>query len=94
MGVFDGNFAPGCEPGTDYPYVQIFQCMLERKNAITNEVLEPITFVLAYPLWFRRRKHFENLETKGAQCYFDPPPSNAALQRGITLAPLILSVPA
>jgi hypothetical protein len=23
--------------------------MLERKDAITNEVLEPVTFVLAYP---------------------------------------------
>ena len=28
----------------------IFQCMLERTDAITNEVLEPITFVLAYPI--------------------------------------------
>jgi hypothetical protein len=27
----------------------IFQCMLERTDATTNEVLEPITFVLAYP---------------------------------------------
>ena len=27
----------------------IFQCMLEGTDAITNEVLEPITFVLAYP---------------------------------------------
>jgi len=42
--VLDGNFAVGCGPGKDY-------CMLrvERTGAITNEVLEPITFVLAYP---------------------------------------------
>ena len=26
--------------------------MLERTNAVTNEVLEPITFVLAYPTVF------------------------------------------
>jgi hypothetical protein len=33
-----------CGPGTDYPYIHIFQCMLERTDAITKEVLEPITF--------------------------------------------------
>jgi hypothetical protein len=49
MVVLDGNFALGCGPGTDYPKTRIFQCMLERTDAITNEVLEPITFVLAYP---------------------------------------------
>ena len=27
----------------------IFQCMLEQTDAITNDPLEPITFVLAYP---------------------------------------------
>ena len=27
----------------------IFQCMLERTDAIMSEVLEPITLVLAYP---------------------------------------------
>ena len=47
MVVLDGNFAVGCGPGTDYP-THIFQCMLERTDAITNEVLEPITFVLSY----------------------------------------------
>ena len=26
----------------------IFHCMLKRKDAITKEVLEPVTFVLAY----------------------------------------------
>jgi len=31
----------------DYP--EILQFMLERTDAITNEVLEPITFILAYP---------------------------------------------
>jgi len=48
MVVLDGNFALGCEPGTDCPWTHIFQFMLERTDAITNEVLEPITFVLAY----------------------------------------------
>jgi hypothetical protein len=45
----DGNFAVGCGAGTDWPSIHIFQCTLERTNAITNEVPEPITFVLAYP---------------------------------------------
>ena len=49
MVVLDGNFVLGCGPGTDYPYIHIFQCMLERTVAITKEILEPITFVLAYP---------------------------------------------
>jgi hypothetical protein len=49
MVVLNGNFAVGCGPGTDYPYIHIFQCMLERTDVITNEVLEPITIVLAYP---------------------------------------------
>jgi len=31
----------------------IYLCMLERADAITNEVLEPITFVLAYPTALR-----------------------------------------
>jgi len=33
--------------------VHILQCMLERTDPITNEVLEPITFVLAYPTAYR-----------------------------------------
>jgi hypothetical protein len=49
MVVLDGNFALGRGHGTDYPQIHIFQCMLERTDAITNGVLEPITFVLAYP---------------------------------------------
>jgi hypothetical protein len=53
MVVLDGNFALCCGPGTDYPQIHIFQCMLERKDAIMKEVLEPITFVLAYPTVFR-----------------------------------------
>jgi len=48
----DGNCAVGCGPGTDIPKIHIFQCILELTNAITNEVLEPITFVLAYPTVF------------------------------------------
>jgi len=53
MVVLDGNFALGCRPGTDYPYIHILQCMLERIDAITNKVLEPITFVPAYHTVFR-----------------------------------------
>jgi len=46
MVVLDCNFALGCAPATDYLIIQLFQYMLERTDAITNEVLEPITFVL------------------------------------------------
>jgi hypothetical protein len=49
MTVLDGNFVPGCGPGTDYQYIHLFQYMLERTDAITNKVLKPITFVLAHP---------------------------------------------
>jgi len=49
MVVLDGNLVLGFGPRTDYPQIRIFQCMLERTDAITYEVLEPITFVLAYP---------------------------------------------
>jgi len=49
MVVLDCNFVLGRGPGTDYPQINIFQCMLERTDAITKEILEPITFVLAYP---------------------------------------------
>ena len=52
MVVLDGNFPVGRGTGTDYPYTNIFQCMLERKDAITNEVLEPTKFVLAYTTLF------------------------------------------
>ena len=48
MVVLDGNCAVGCGPGTDCPYIHIFQCTLERTDAITNEDLEPVTFVQAY----------------------------------------------
>jgi len=47
MVVLNSNFALGCGPGTDYPLIHIFQCMLERTDAITNEILELIPFVLA-----------------------------------------------
>jgi hypothetical protein len=53
MFVLDGNFALGCGPVTDYPQIHIFQCMLERTDAIRTEVLEQITFVLAYPTVLR-----------------------------------------
>ena len=52
MVVLDGNFALDCGPGTDYPQIHTFQCMLEGADAITNEVLETITFVLGYPTVF------------------------------------------
>jgi hypothetical protein len=58
MVVLDGNFAVGCGPGTDYPLIYIFQSMLERTDAISDEALDPITFVLAYstlhPVLIRR----------------------------------------
>jgi len=47
MVVLDGNFVLGYGSGTNYPETHIFQCMIERADAVTNEVLEPITFVLA-----------------------------------------------
>jgi hypothetical protein len=62
MVVLDGNFAVGCGPGTDYPEIHIFQCMLERKAAITNGVLKSITFVLAYPIYI----HFLSLVLRTA----------------------------
>ena len=45
MIVLDGNFALGCGRGTDYHQIliHIFRCTLERTDAVTNEVLEPIT---------------------------------------------------
>jgi len=47
--VLDGNFALGYGPGKDYPKIHIFKYTLERTVAITDEDVEPITFVLAYP---------------------------------------------
>jgi hypothetical protein len=40
--VLDGNCAVSCGSGTDYAYIHIFQRMLERTDAITNEVLEQL----------------------------------------------------
>jgi hypothetical protein len=57
MVVLDGNCAVGCGPGTDYRSIHIFQCMPERTDAITNAVLEPITFALAYPTVFPILRH-------------------------------------
>jgi len=49
MVVLDGHFTLGCGHGKVTPkYIYEFQCMLERTDALTNEVLEPITYVLAY----------------------------------------------
>ena len=49
--MLDGNFSLGCGPGTDYPKIHIFDCRLDQTDVITNEVLEPITFVLAYLIY-------------------------------------------
>jgi hypothetical protein len=49
MIVLDGNFVVVCEPGTDCHWTRIFKIKLEPTDAIMNEVLKPITFVLAYP---------------------------------------------
>jgi len=49
MDLLVGNFVLGHGPGTDYTKVHIFQCVLEQTDTITNEVLEPITFILPYP---------------------------------------------
>jgi hypothetical protein len=53
MVVLDGNFAVGCGPGTNYSQIHLFQCIAERTDAVTSEVLEPIMFVLAYPTVFQ-----------------------------------------
>jgi len=50
--VLIGNFALACGPEADYPQTHTFQCMLERTDAITNEILEPIPIVLVYPTAF------------------------------------------
>jgi hypothetical protein len=52
MAVLNGNFALVRGPGTVYPSIHICQCTLERTDAIKNEVLEPPTFVVAYPAVF------------------------------------------
>ena len=58
MVVLDDNFPVGRGTGRDYPYTNIFQCMLERTDAITNEVLEQTSFVLAYTTVFSI-KHYQ-----------------------------------
>jgi len=67
--VLEVNFALCCGPGTDYPLIQIFQCKLERRDAITNEVLEPITFVLAYPTVCTQCKEGHFMKKMSADCY-------------------------
>jgi hypothetical protein len=43
--------------------------MLERSDAITNEVLEPVTFILAYPTLYLKNvavtKYYEDVHIKG-----------------------------
>ena len=57
MVVLGGDFALGCGPGTDYPQIHKFQCILEQTDYTTNEVLEPTMFVLAYPNVFMYGRH-------------------------------------
>jgi hypothetical protein len=60
MAVLDGNFALGCGPVMDCPYIHIFQCMLKQSDDTTNEVLEPITLILIYSTvlqWTRTKLH-------------------------------------
>jgi len=59
MVVLDGNFALGCGPGTDYPLIHTFQRTLEWTDAITNEVIEPVTFILAYPAVLTNNKELK-----------------------------------
>jgi len=47
MVVLDGNFALGCGPGMDYPVYMYFNICYNERG-----MLEPITFVLAYPTVF------------------------------------------
>jgi hypothetical protein len=68
MVVLVGKFALGCGPGTDYPQIHTFQCMLEQIDAITNEVLEIITFVLAYPTVFHADKTSDSECTDANLC--------------------------
>jgi hypothetical protein len=70
MDVLDGNFALGCGPGTDYPYIPTFQCMLERTDAVTKKILEPITFVLAYKTVFIHL--FHEFSQKPYRCSAEP----------------------
>jgi hypothetical protein len=66
MAVLDANFALGCGPGTHYTKIYIFQYMLERTDATTNEVLEPTTFVLAHPTVFTIRQEALHPERFGS----------------------------
>jgi len=69
-------------------YTRTKRCYNERGSR-TNYVRSSISHCTS-----EEEKTTWKTEKKGAQYYFDLPPSNAALQRGITLAPITLSVPA
>jgi len=43
--------------------------MLERTDAITNEVLEPITFVLAYPIAYATNNGSYSLPVRSLNLY-------------------------
>ena len=47
----------------------MFQCMLERTDAIMNEVVEPITSVQAYPAVYTERKQGHFMKKMSAGCY-------------------------
>ena len=65
--MLDGNFALGHGPGTDYPLIHIFICILERTDGIMKVVLETITFVLSSPLYFMHTKSLL-LSAQGQTC--------------------------
>jgi general stress protein CsbA len=65
MVVLDGNFAVGCGPETDYSQIHIFQRTQERAGTITNEVLEPITLFIAYPIVLYREAYSRWLTVLG-----------------------------
>ena len=90
MVLLDGNFALGCGPGTDYPYIQIFQYMLERTGVITNEVLEPIIFVLVNPTVLCFHKWGSQRETTG---YFFVPCRISTFSKNCRMTKLFLSTP-
>jgi len=61
------------QPGTDYSESHIFQCLLELTDAITNDVLEPITFVLAYQNVFSNKGEHITVLPLFAMTYIDSP---------------------
>ena len=91
--MLDGNFPLGCGPGTDYPLIHTFQCTLERTDAITNEVLEPITFVLAYPTIFRTFKWHAYSTLQHVQLYYEVKAVSVNMARRVLRLPTVETPP-